>query len=90
MVSLNLNFTESNELKATPTGILIDTNWKNALYEFALKNIRHPAWGIAHSERDYQMTKILAEKEKVELEQVNQSSPRQARRDKNRKEGDSL
>lgn len=66
--SLNLNLVESNELKITSTGILIDTSWKSAIYDFALKNVRHPSWGIAHSERDYQMTKILAAREKVDID----------------------
>jgi uncharacterized protein len=68
MFTLDLNLIESNEMKSTPTGILIDTSWKKAIYDFSLKNIHHPSWGISHSERDYQMTKILAEKEKIELD----------------------
>ena len=66
--SLDLTNLQLNDIKATPTGILIDSPWKNAIYDFAQKNVRHPSWGIAHAERNYQVTKLLAEKEKVELD----------------------
>ncbi|AUN97544.1 HD domain-containing protein [Bacteriovorax stolpii] len=68
LASLEINLVDSNEIKATPTGILIDSSWKNAIYDFAKKNVRHPSWGLSHAERNYQVTKILAEKEKVELD----------------------
>lgn len=68
LASLNIKVGELNEIKATPTGILLDSAWKNAIYDFAQKNIRHPSWGLAHSERNYQVTKILAEKEKIDLD----------------------
>nr|BDT27660.1 HD domain-containing protein [Bacteriovorax sp. HI3] len=67
-VSLEINLLDSNEIKATPTGILIDSSWKNAIHDFAKKNVRHPSWGLSHAERNYQVTKVLAEKEKVELD----------------------
>ena len=44
----------------TATGIAIDSEWKKSLYAYAQKNVIHPAWGIAHSERDYQLAKSLA------------------------------
>lgn len=66
--SLVLNTVENNEIKSTPTGILIDSSWKHAIYDFSVKNLRHPSWGITHAERDYQMTKILAEKERVDVD----------------------
>ncbi len=53
----------------TPTGIPLDTEWKKSIYEFAVKNVRHPSWGIAHSERDYQVTKILGAKEHIDIDQ---------------------
>lgn len=68
MASFDIHLTDSNEIKSTPSGIILDSSWKNAIYDFAQKNVRHPAWGLAHSERNYQVTKLLAEKEKVELD----------------------
>lgn len=44
----------------TPTGISLDAPWKVQVYEFAKKNVVHPSWGLAHSERDYQTTYLLA------------------------------
>jgi len=52
----------------TATGITIDSEWKRALYEFVKKNSVHPSWGIAHSERDYQASKSLAQKEGITLD----------------------
>jgi uncharacterized protein len=53
----------------TPTGIPLDTEWKKQIYSFAQKNVVHPSWGIAHSERDYQVTKALAQKETFALDE---------------------
>ncbi|MDR3559592.1 MAG: HD domain-containing protein, partial [Candidatus Pacebacteria bacterium] len=52
----------------TATGIPVDNSWKAQVYDFALKNIRHPSWGIAHSERDYQMAKSIAKSEKIDMD----------------------
>ena len=47
----------------TPTGIPVDSGWRAQVYDFAKRNAIHPAWGIAHSERDYQVTKVIAAEE---------------------------
>lgn len=47
----------------TPTGIVLNTVWKQRVYEFAQSNVRHPSWGLSHSERDYQVTLLLAKRE---------------------------
>lgn len=54
---------------STPTGILLDSPWKSSLYKFAQDNIKHPSWGITHSERNYQLTKKLAEKEEIIIDE---------------------
>lgn len=51
------------ETVKTPTGIPLDQEWKKQLYEFAQKNVVHPAWGLAHGERNYNVTKVIALKE---------------------------
>jgi uncharacterized protein len=56
-------FQVSAEVRATPTGIPLDAEWKKQIYAFAQKNVVHPAWGLAHSERDYQVTKMISQKE---------------------------
>eukprot|EP00743_Colponemidia_sp_Colp-15_P008552 GILK01009307.1.p1 GENE.GILK01009307.1~~GILK01009307.1.p1 ORF type:complete len:283 (-),score=42.71 GILK01009307.1:119-967(-) len=38
----------------TKTGIPLDTEWKKQVWAFAVQHVTHPAWGLAHSERDYQ------------------------------------
>ena len=52
----------------TPTGIALDTQWKREAYEFAQKNLVHPSWGLAHSERNYQVTRQIAAREGVVLD----------------------
>lgn len=52
----------------TPTGIPLDTEWKQKVYHFAQENVKHSAWGIAHSERNYQMSMILAEEEGIQVD----------------------
>jgi uncharacterized protein len=55
-------------VNATATGIALDTDWKKKVYAFALQNVVHPAWGISHSERDYQTTKKVAAAANVVLD----------------------
>lgn len=53
----------------TPTGILLDTPWKEKLNEFAVANVIHPAWGYSHSERNFHNTKWIAEKEGLKIDE---------------------
>ena len=75
-LTLNLfaarSFAAATPVKSPPqsaTGIPIDSDWKKLVYEFAQKNVKHPAWGFAHSERDFQVAKILAAKEGFSLDE---------------------
>ncbi|MFL5814523.1 MAG: HD domain-containing protein [Bdellovibrionia bacterium] len=52
----------------TATGIPLNTAWKQKVYEFAKENIKHPSWGLSHSERDYQVTLILAQREGLSVD----------------------
>jgi uncharacterized protein len=52
----------------TPTGIPLDTEWKQKIYHYAENNIKHSAWGLAHSERDYQVSIMLAKKEGIKID----------------------
>ena len=54
---------------STPTGIALNTTWKQKLYSFAKENLKHPSWGLAHSERDYQLTKNILEKSKENFDE---------------------
>lgn len=59
---------ESN-IETTKTGIALDAPWKIQIYEFAKKNVVHPSWGLGHSERNYQMTKAIAKKENITIDE---------------------
>lgn len=55
-------------LNATPTGILLDTEWKMKIYDYAQKYTTHSAWGINHAERDYQVSLQLAKQEGLSID----------------------
>src|SRR4051812_6081204 len=44
----------NDDVERTKTGIALDTAWKKDLYGYAIKNVKHPSWGLDHSERNYQ------------------------------------
>ncbi len=52
----------------TPTGIPLDTPWKKEIYTFAVKNVKHPSWGVAHSERNYNLARELAKTDGIVLD----------------------
>jgi uncharacterized protein len=47
--------------ETTLTKIPLNSPWKLALYNFSKEHLKHPAWGLAHSERDYQLAKAILE-----------------------------
>lgn len=63
--------TSSFAFAATPvtsTGIPLDAKWKASVYDFAQKNISHPAWGLTHSERNYWLTLEIANRESIKVD----------------------
>lgn len=52
----------------TESGIKLDTQWKQTVYDFVAENQQHTAWGLEHSERDYILALKLAEQEGLELD----------------------
>lgn len=52
----------------TPSGIPLDAEWKQTVYDYAKENQQHTAWGLEHSERDYLLAIELAEREGLELD----------------------
>lgn len=54
--------------KTTATGIPLDREWKQKIYAYAEKNVKHSAWGLAHSERDYLVSISLAKQEGLEVD----------------------
>jgi uncharacterized protein len=53
----------------TASGIALNNEWKQKIYAYAEDNIKHSAWGIAHSERDYQLSLALAKQEKIAVDE---------------------
>jgi HD superfamily phosphodiesterase len=43
-------------------------DWRAAVHRFAEVNLKHPAWGLSHSVRDYELAKELAAADKVTLD----------------------
>jgi len=57
----------ANEVK-TASGIVLDTKWKTSIYEYAKKNFIHTAWGVGHSERNYNLAIKLAEMDNLAID----------------------
>jgi len=52
-----------------PTPTLEHTgDWRAAVHRFAEANLKHPAWGLSHSVRDYELAKELAAADAVKLD----------------------
>jgi uncharacterized protein len=52
-----------------PTPTIERTNdWRAAVHRFAEANLKHPAWGLSHSVRDYELAKELAAADGVTLD----------------------
>ena len=43
-------------------------DWRAAVHRFAEANLKHPAWGLSHSVRDYELAKELAAADQVTLD----------------------
>jgi hypothetical protein len=43
-------------------------NWRTAVQRFVAANMKHPAWGLSHSMRDYELAKQLAAADQVTLD----------------------
>jgi HD superfamily phosphodiesterase len=43
-------------------------DWRVAVHRFAQANLKHPAWGLSHSIRDYELAKELAAADGVTLD----------------------
>ena len=43
-------------------------DWRAAVRRFAEENLKHPAWGLSHSARDYDLAKELAAADRVTLD----------------------
>jgi uncharacterized protein len=43
-------------------------SWRVSVKEFADEHLKHPAWGVSHSARDYELAKALAAADQVTLD----------------------
>lgn len=70
-IALSLSFSMhafADPVSQTATGIPLDTAWKQQVYDYAQANVKHPSWGLTHSERNYQVSLALAEKEEIVID----------------------
>lgn len=51
-----------------PPGLNLDQPWKQYVYAFTRDHLHHSAWGLSHSERDYFMSKELAAREHLQVD----------------------
>ena len=52
-------------IAATPASA---EGWRDKVTAFAVENLKHPAWGFSHSQRDYDLAKSLAAADHVTLD----------------------
>jgi len=64
-----INFgTASFAADAPPPTIERTADWRAAVHRFVDANMKHPAWGLSHSVRDYELAKELAAADKVAVD----------------------
>jgi len=64
-----VNFASAAIAADTPTPTIEHTgDWRAAVQRFVKANMKHPAWGLSHSMRDYDLAKQLAAADNVTLD----------------------
>jgi hypothetical protein len=64
-----MNFAAPAIPAGAPTPTIEHTgDWRAAVHRFAEANLKHPAWGLSHSVRDYALAKELAAADGVTLD----------------------
>jgi HD superfamily phosphodiesterase len=58
----------ANAADETKPSIARTGDWRAAVKQFAVDNLQHPAWGLSHSLRDYELAKSLAAEDEVTLD----------------------
>lgn len=49
-------------------GVAKGKDWRMSVRQFAEQHLKHPAWGLSHSERDYELARTLAADDHVSLD----------------------
>ena len=49
-------------------GIAKGNDWRLSVRQFAEQHLKHPAWGLSHSERDYELARTLAADDHIALD----------------------
>jgi uncharacterized protein len=68
-ILFSLIFSFSAFSATTPTGIALNSEWKIALNDYAVKHVVHQSWGYSHAERNYQKTLELARLENIPVDE---------------------
>jgi uncharacterized protein len=64
-----VNLASAARAAEAPTPTIEHTgDWRAAVHRFAEVNLKHPAWGLSHSVRDYELAKQLAAEDHVTLD----------------------
>lgn len=53
---------------APPTAKAQPQDWRATVHRFAQIHLKHPAWGLSHSQRDYDLARALAAEDRVVLD----------------------
>ena len=64
-----MNFASAAIAADAPTPTIEHTaDWRAAVHRFVEANMKHPAWGLSHSVRDYELAKELAAADQVTVD----------------------
>jgi uncharacterized protein len=53
---------------STPTSPRLEPEWRERVRAFAAEHLQHTAWGVAHAERNYALTRALADEEHITVD----------------------
>ena len=68
VVSLALLTGAVHACEAPLPGVAKGKDWRVSVRQFAEQHLKHPAWGLSHSERDYDLARKLAADDHVTLD----------------------
>jgi len=68
LVSLALLVTIARAGETPMAGIAKGGNWRTSVRQFVEQHLKHPAWGLSHSVRDYELARRLAADDHMPLD----------------------
>ena len=68
LIALSSSSSRAADTSAPPS-ISLSAPWRAAIYDLCRTRLEHPAWGLAHCERDYLLATRIAREEHLEIDE---------------------